>query len=213
MVKNFTIYGERCTGTNYLEQLIAVNFELPVTWEYGWKHFFGYSEFKNSDDTLFFGIVRSPVEWIDSFFKNPYHIPPQNKNIKTFLTNKFYSINDKNEIMKEDLNYKNKQMYANIFEMRMVKNDYLLNIMPNKVKNYVLINYEYIKAEPFEFLEAIRIKFGLKKRGENYTNIKYYKFLKETKYVEHPPTLPPPIISFIKQNLNVEQETKLNYKL
>ena len=100
MVTKFTIYGERCSGTNYLEQLITSNFELPVTWQYGWKHFFGFSDLQNSDDTLFFGIVRSPIEWIDSFFKNPYHIPPQNKNIKNFLFNRFYSMNEKNELIK-----------------------------------------------------------------------------------------------------------------
>jgi hypothetical protein len=213
MVKRFTIYGERSSGTNYLEQLITTNFGLPITWDYGWKHFFGYSNFNNSDDTLFFGIVRSPVAWIDSFFKNPFYVPKQNTNIKNFLSNKFFSIDKKNQIMKEDLNYTNNQVYSNIFELRKVKNDYLLDIMPNKVKNYALINYEYIKAEPFEFLEAIRIKFGLTKLHETYKNIDYYKTAKNVKYVEHPVTLGPQIISFIKQNLNAEQEQRLNYKL
>ena len=39
MIKKFTIYGERCSGTNYLENLILVNFDVNLTWEYGWKHF------------------------------------------------------------------------------------------------------------------------------------------------------------------------------
>jgi hypothetical protein len=213
MVKNFTIYGERCSGTNYLEQLILENFEIPVTWEYGWKHFFGFSNFNNSDYTLFFGIVRSPIPWINSFFKNPYHVPPRNNTIQNFLKNPFFSINDKNEVMNEDLNYTNNQIYNNIFELRKVKNDYLLNIMPNKVKNYVFINYEYIKAEPFDFLESIRVKFGLKKRFTYYKNIDYYKFKKDVKYIEKPVTLQPQIIYFIKQNLDIEQERRLNYKL
>jgi hypothetical protein len=213
MVKNFTIYGERCSGTNYLEQLITTNFELPVTWEYGWKHFFGYSDLKNSDETLFIGIVRSPIMWIDSFVKNPYHIPPQNIPIKNFLTNRFYSINIKNETIKEDLNYKNNQMYRNIFELRHTKNEYLIDIMPTKVKNYALINYEYIKAEPFEFLEAMRIKFNLTKRKPNYTNINYYKMFKNKTFVEDPIKLHPQIISFIKQNVNKTQEKRLNYNI
>ena len=213
MVKNFTIYGERCSGTNYLEQLITTNFELTVTWKYGWKHFFGYSDLKNSDETLFIGIVRSPIMWIDSFVKHPFHIPPQNITIKNFLTNRFYSINNTNEIIKEDLNYKNNQMYSNIFELRYTKNEYLLDIMPKKVKNYALINYEYIKAEPFDFLEAIRIKFNLTKRRPNYTNINYYKMFKNQNYVEQPLTLHPQIISFINQNVNKTQEKRLNYNI
>ena len=41
MLKKFTIYGERCSGTNYLEKIINLNFDVNVTWEFGWKHFFG----------------------------------------------------------------------------------------------------------------------------------------------------------------------------
>jgi hypothetical protein len=213
MVTKFTIYGERCSGTNYLEQLIIANLEISVTWQYGYKHFFGFSDLKNSDDTLFFGIVRSPVAWLDSFIKNPYHIPQQNKNIKSFLLDKFYSVNDKNEVIKEDLNYTNKQVYKNIYELRFVKNDFLLNIMPKLVKNYVFINYEYIKAEPFDFLEAIRIQFNLKKRNNNYVNISYYKMQKDKKYIERPITLTPAIIFHINRNLNAEQERRLNYNV
>jgi hypothetical protein len=211
MVKNFTIYGERCSGTNYLEQLIVSNFDIPVTWDYGWKHFFGFSNLTKSDDTIFFGIVRSPIEWIDSFFKNPYHVPPQNKHIRNFLFNKFYSIDDKNELIKEDLNYTNKQVYKNIFELRRLKNDFLLNLMPTLVKNYVFVNYEYIHRDPFEFLETIRIRFGLTKKNENYVNVSYYKMNKDIKYVKHPITLHPNIISMIKSNLDVAQERRLNY--
>jgi hypothetical protein len=213
MVINFTIYGERCSGTNYLEQLILENFDLPVTWKYGWKHFFCFSNLDNSDDTLFFGIVRSPVAWIDSFFKNPYHVPPRNNTIQNFLKNPFFSINDKNEVMNEDLNYTNNEIYNNIFELRKVKNNYLLNVMPQKVKNYVFINYEYIKSNPFEFLEAIRVKFNLKRRGNTYKRIGYYKFRKDVKYVEHPVTLSPQIITFINNSVDKKQEQILNYKL
>jgi hypothetical protein len=46
MIKKFTIMGERCSGTNFLEQIILSNFHINITWEYGWKHFFGFYDFK-----------------------------------------------------------------------------------------------------------------------------------------------------------------------
>ena len=70
MIKKFTILGERCSGTNYLEELITSNFDIDVTWDYGWKHFFGFYNFKKTneeDETLFIGIVRHPISWINSF--------------------------------------------------------------------------------------------------------------------------------------------------
>lgn len=30
-IQNFTIYGERCSGTNFLEEPITKNFNLPIT--------------------------------------------------------------------------------------------------------------------------------------------------------------------------------------
>ena len=41
MLKNVVIYGERCSGTNYLEELLSLNFEVSwIEHKYGWKHFF-----------------------------------------------------------------------------------------------------------------------------------------------------------------------------
>ena len=93
MLNKFTIYGERCSGTTYLEQIINLNFKADITWEYGWKHFFGFHDLTNSDDTLFICIVRNPYDWINSFYKYQYHLPIQFKNKFNFLNNEFYSIN------------------------------------------------------------------------------------------------------------------------
>ena len=55
MLKKYTIYGERCSGTNYLQYIMSINFDVKITWEYGRKHFFGFEDKKlnNSEDTLF----------------------------------------------------------------------------------------------------------------------------------------------------------------
>ena len=39
-INKFAILGERCSGTNFLEELITHNFNLLYTTEYGSKHFF-----------------------------------------------------------------------------------------------------------------------------------------------------------------------------
>lgn len=68
-MNKYTIYGERCSGTTYLENIINMNFDANITYEYGWKHFFGFNELKNSDDTLFICIVRNLPDWINSFYR------------------------------------------------------------------------------------------------------------------------------------------------
>lgn len=42
MITKCTIYGERCSGTNYLQNIITENFDVTITWEYGWKHFLDF---------------------------------------------------------------------------------------------------------------------------------------------------------------------------
>jgi len=107
MLKYFTIFGERCSGTNFLEHAISENFHLEYTIKYAWKHFFGHYSFHNNeeeDETLFIGIIRNPITWINSLFTQKHHIPNENKvNIKAFLFNQFYSVyEDKPDEIMED---------------------------------------------------------------------------------------------------------------
>jgi hypothetical protein len=165
MIKNYTIYGERCTGTNYLEMLMKINFTIPITWEYGFKHFFGFHDemLKKSNKTLFICIIRGPNKWINSLYRNPHHLQIKYDDSMTnkekyhkFLNDEFWSFDDlrkskerksffghdeQQEIM-EDRNIYTQERYKNLFEARYTKTKYLIEDLPKKVKYYVLIRYE-----------------------------------------------------------------------
>ena len=218
MVKYFTIMGERCSGTNFLEKAIISNFELELVWHYGYKHFFGFYNYKNKNpiiendnEVLFLGIVREPISWIDSLYDKKHHIPNINKNdINKFLNNEFYSINDKNEEIMEDRNYKNKKRYDNIFQMRNYKNHYLLT-HHERVKNYLLIRYEDLKYKYDNILNFLQKKYNLKKKYNNFIKIYTYKGLDKQIYIEKKLKLNQQIINFIKNKLNKKQEKILGY--
>lgn len=215
MISNFTILGERCSGTNYLELLMLENFNIDITWKYGWKHFFGFYDFKKNeeeDQTLFIGIVRHPVTWIDSFYKNQHHIPNQPKPLKNFLFKEFYSVDEKNKIMQNDLNYITKNKYKNIFEMRFYKNYYLLNIIQQNVKNYILINYENLRDNTEDVLSTIKSKFNLTQKFPFYKNIKNYKKT-DKKYTKKEIELPINYKLIISKCVNLQQESRLGYNL
>ena len=164
MVNKFTIYGERCSGTNYLQGLITQNFNATITWDFGRKHFFGFNDLDNSDDTLFVGIVRDPTEWLNSFYRDLHHLPPHlcpksvpdhlknnvaaqrnnhNNNAYRFLNNEFYSLpSDGFAPIIPDIHIYTKKRYKNIFEMRHTKLRFLVEDMPKKVKHFILIKYE-----------------------------------------------------------------------
>ena len=117
-MKNVTIYGERCSGTTYLEELLLLNFDIEITWKYGWKHFFGHNDLTNSDDVLFIGIVRNLYDWVNSLYREKHHLPEDlTKNVDVFLTHTFYSFNNNNEIL-QDRHIDTNDRYKNIFELR-----------------------------------------------------------------------------------------------
>jgi hypothetical protein len=192
--RKFVILGERCSGTNFLEEALTQNFDITYTSEYGNKHFFCNNNYTTaSEDTVFIGIVRNPIYWLNSFSKELHHIPSINKSLRNFLFNEFYSVFDEQQnkkpmldfnifsnnvsepIIIKDLNYLNGNKYKNIFEMRKLKNHYLRNIMPHKVKNYILINYENLLYNYESTLDTIKTKFELVKKNDTYVKIKKYK--------------------------------------
>lgn len=146
MLSRFTIYGERCSGTNFLEESILCNFEAELTWDFGFKHYFGHSlEYNDSEDCLFLCIVREGYSWINSLRKNPHHLEPSmNKDNDTFLSKEVMSLDDdknKNR-MKEDRNWKTKEPFKNIFELRQIKTEYMLDVLPQKVRHSLFFRYE-----------------------------------------------------------------------
>ena len=212
MITKFTIYGERCSGTNYLQKLIENNFDVNVTWEYGWKHFFGSDNLKNSDNTLFIGITKNPYDWLNSFYRDQHHLPPEFKNIHCYLNNEFYSVDENGIELMNDRSMYTKQRYKNIFDMRQSKLTYLIKDMPSLVKNYILITHEELLYDFKNTMNRIRQK-GLPVKKNipfplNYsTDVKTNRhFIKDSK---------PNHISKeqIKGKINMNWEQKLGYKL
>ena len=194
MLKKYTIYGERCSGTNYLKSIMNLNFNIKLTHEYGKKHFFGFQDekLKKSDDTLFICIVRNPVDWVNSLYREKYHIAKHlRKNITDFLNKEFYSYNDKHsglrdgsEIM-EDRNIYTGKRYKNIFELRHTKIKWMMEELPNKVKNYIFIKHEDLLYDFKNTLLKINEKgVKIKDNIKFPINSKTYKLSKTKIYVK-----------------------------
>ena len=119
----------------------------------------------------------------------------------------------KSEIINpKDLNYLNGKKYKNIFEMRKLKNNFLMNIIPYKVKNYILINYENLIYNYEDTLNNIQQQFNLIKKNDTFIQIKKYK--KSDTYIykqQRIITFDNNLLHIIWDNLDDEQENKLGY--
>jgi hypothetical protein len=175
----FTILGERNSGTNYLEKIIKNNYHLDATWEYGWKHFFGFSDYSNQENVYFFGIVRNFKDWANSTFQRPYHLQRDlRSNPENYLNLSFWSYFDEyrgpntteGEEILEDRNMYTKERYKNIFESRETKLKFLIDEMPKKVNNYILIKYEDLLGNFDETMVNIEKTLGLTRKNKELIN-------------------------------------------
>jgi len=197
----YTILGERCSGTNYLEKLMGDNFNCTIDWINGWKHFFAYKGYddkvKHYSDVIFLGIVRNPIDYLMSFYKNPHHQSVERKkDIESFLLSEFYSIWTVSDEIMEDRKSDGTR-YKNIFELRSIKCRYLYDVMPSLANKYYFIRYEDLKNEPANILSKIKDRFNLKT-----LNKEYYI---ETKYVHQNKTIENRVC---KENYDVADDVK-----
>lgn len=178
MITKFTIYGERCTGTNFVRKLMVDNFSIDLvsipTRPEGHKHFFGSLNnryaIQDSKTCAILAIVRNPIDTLVSFYEHPHHQPKERcHTFVTFLTSEFYSVNNLGEEMMHDHNMKTrfKVRYRDIFEMRSVKNRFLVSELPKLTPNSYFMRYEELKANPEKIIGEIASKFGLSLKNDH----------------------------------------------
>jgi hypothetical protein len=169
-IDKFALYGERHSGTNFLEKCLVHKFGISKTEYYGNKHFFGWTKpetisYKDKH-VLFIGIVRNPYDWIMAMINQPHHIEPHRlQHINSFLLNEWFSTDYHHQEILQDRNFITKIRYQNIFHMRSTKYRFLSEIMPVIAPNYVLLSYDTFLKNYDNYLNIISNRFYLKKIG------------------------------------------------
>ena len=218
MITQIQIFGERCSGTNFLEQLIKKNYDIKVTSDFGWKHW--YIDFtklsnNNTDNTLFIVIVRNPYDQLRSLSLQPHHAPFHFEiGLSNFLRKKWlsYDLESTTNWLTPDSWWLALPEYLiesekNVCVLRNKKNKNFLGLQ-NKVKNFLLINYENITK--LIFLEI----FGIKRISIDWISIDSYKGEGNEKYIaKEYPEFEIEDINFINETLDWEIENKLGYEI
>lgn len=175
IIKDIKIFGERNSGTNFLNLLLEKNIkDINIFSSYykggtGWKHGFPKIElFNQLDSTLFIFIIRDLRSWIISCYFNPYQYKKPD-NIEDFLTKKLKIFDIRKD---HDVNiYKSEQQ--NIIDLRIAKIKSYLDFYEN-ANNVIFVNLEDLQKNNKKFLKFIKIKYNLN------TN-EYVPILKHTK--------------------------------
>lgn len=133
---------------NFLTASVRENFDLNETLIHGWKHFFGSREcMPFNDETLFITIVRDPVQWLLSFYKEKNHLDTSKiKDLASFIRSPVvsYSNHEAGEAhpqieVPEDHHIFSRRRYEDIFDFRAVKALFFLDHLPKRVKHSILL--------------------------------------------------------------------------
>ncbi len=178
MILNYTLFGERNSGTNYLRQVLDSLIDVPFTSVYGFKHWYirdhvprcrpntttdneCIKSIKDHHHTLFVFIVRNPFDWTSAMFRRPYHIPDCSRsNMSEFVTQP-YQAYEKNRppnhtqssetpwVLDPKTNTYFIEEAKNILELRNVKNNHFYGLKKT-VRYFAMVRLENLKEDLFD---------------------------------------------------------------
>jgi hypothetical protein len=169
------IFGERNSGTNFLDQLLRRNVTFQPDRVLGSKeakknsydYIFGFKHWFVTDDllsnpiqhnTLFLSIFRHPLFWLRSMRDLPYQgVNHTNLPVKEFLRKEWYAEHDGHEMLNER-DPKTGRRFGNIMQLRSAKINSFLGLQ-HKVDHYAQVRYEDLLANPRDFFQSLSSRF------------------------------------------------------
>lgn len=220
-VKRIAILSERCSGSNFVANLVFSNFENLTHDESIHKHFPPWVwQAKKTNSILYIVIFRNPYDWIRSFHRIPHHADRSLCKIpfSQFVRSK-WSLNARDPIIMQlgdptvDRNPRTGLPFKNVMELRTEKIKTMLKIR-RSVNNIYYINYETARDYPREVLQEIQKIYSLT-ATPTYQPVVHYKAVpgaeiySQRKY----PSIPREDLHHINAHLNNRIEKRIGYRL
>ncbi len=181
IIRDFQVFGERRSGTNFCSALFASTFDLTERFNYGWKH--GAPVMPCiSPSSLIVVVVRDPYEWVLSMHARPLEAPRmQGLDFSDFIRSTWRSNYqprsigrhkfglagfpvERNVDLQYDLHPIDGRPFNNVLEMRRVKLRSHLGLL-NRAPNVVVLKYEVLCSATTELILRVATEFGLQRRS------------------------------------------------
>jgi len=195
-IDTIIIYGERNSGTNFLQQLIPNNLLDVKVVERDWKHGFPHLDLFDLANTCFVFVIRDVKCWIKSMYYNPYHYKV-NQSLEDFIEKPLLS----NEDELAQIIYQDPREQQTILEIRYEKIKNYIEILKTKKVNGIIVNLEDLQTDGGEyFLGFISDKFYMTRKEKFYPIAKHTK-TGESFYARQYPNILPDISNKMNQTL------------
>lgn len=233
-IEKIQIFGERCSGTTYLTNLIVNNFKIEITFEYGFKHWFIKNHYprcqenrttdmeclrdlSDNENTLFLVIFRDPYDWLRSLHIHPHQAPEHwGISFSQFLRKKWISYEyDHGDRPLWPKNSKSDPYYyiedtENVCNLRTMKIEHFLNLK-KRVRYFHKINYENLREDQ-QILQELTKLFRIEMKNKNIKNIKTYMNSEKVFIPKKYDPIMKTDFDFINKNLEWNLEHRIGYK-
>ncbi|WP_298905572.1 hypothetical protein [uncultured Aliiroseovarius sp.] len=177
-LQHFQVFGERRTGTNYLDRLIKDNLSIEPTNRYGWKH--GTISMPCiAAHGLIVVVVRDPLTWLSSLHNRPFTKANSGLPFSEFLRTEWYdefipkdfgharwgysgmvrASHVPNQVDRHPITGKR---FKNPLELRVVKTAGFLGFLEREC-NVAVVDYRYINTDPAGFISRLSDDFSIAK--------------------------------------------------
>lgn len=233
MVKYVQLFGERCSGTNFVASLIHKNLSgIELTKDFGGRHWFIKNHhprcrenqstdyqcrrsLHDSSDTLFICLFRNPYDWIRSIHARPYHAGNHwGLSLTEFLRKPWLSFETSRvnpDWPERGDGYWFIEEAKNILRLRNEKVTHLLNLQ-GVVENVCYVNYEIIRDHN-HLLQKIASQYRIKLKHSNIVaEQRYFGGPRDTEFSK--PKYQPISngdLKFLRSELNWETEGRICY--
>ncbi|MFS4583396.1 hypothetical protein [Phaeobacter sp. C3_T13_0] len=172
-ILNYQVLGERCSGTNFLDQLVRQNFAAARPRYEMWKHAFP-NLIAFPSDVLYVVIFRDPYQWLESMYGKPWHSLSSLRDLSfsEFIRAEWQSEIDvpawfdlptntacKGQPLNQDLHPITGTPFANLLALRRAKAEALLSL-PKRGARVIYTTHAAISENPDEVLARIALEEG-----------------------------------------------------
>lgn len=172
---HFTVFGERCSGTNHAAAWLSRNTGLAYRTDFGWKHGrMPIDDLRKADGLLCVLVVRNLPDWLRSFHLKPHHLSPKMRGLPfhEFIKKRVDTVYDHTMgVSPRDAKFgtwiesehHHDKPFANVIRMRRHKHHRWLLDM-EQLPRTILLRHEDIVGEPMQVLHRVLGCCGLPAR-------------------------------------------------
>lgn len=216
--RRLQIYGERCSGTNWVAQILRRNLPgIHLVDDFGWKHGWVFGDIEAASDCLFVVVHRDPFDWLRSLHKTPWHTAPELRGVPfaQFVRTAWRCLwGSDMELpagdpragteMLHERDPSTGEPFANPMRLRTAKIR-AWDALRTRARHHVDVRYEAAMQDPRAFVRELAKRFGLR-RWPWFRGVKTFKGGPDRFRPQPYPPIAGPDLAWIAGELDCELE-------